>query len=310
MRFLLFAATVALGIAQPAVRPAIVMSVWYNGPRISPPQSLPATASYEILRSDLVAVRRAGFNGITSWISWREGEPRRGVLDVAPLDRLIRLAIEVGLHVEVQVYTNQEPAWKKDGTNALAGAFYEQIRDYYSERRNSVTVRFAASPTGVAPSSVRIGPQPAGIGAREARLEIWSEFVRGNRSLSFLGETSPLSPDMRAVGETAAVLTSNQALFAPLTPRAENGNVHVDPAGGIDARILESADAIVLVALNHSTRTRRVKLTFPPDIPEAIWQNMEAGNAVNFVVGADGPFYDHTFAPQDALVLAIRKRLR
>ena len=51
-------------------------------------------------------------------------------------------------------------------------------------------------------------------------------------------------------------------------------------------------------------------LTFPADLPEAIWQNMEAGNAVNFVMGATGPYYQHTFSPHDALVLAIRKKLR
>ena len=49
-------------------------------------------------------------------------------------------------------------------------------------------------------------------------------------------------------------------------------------------------------------------LTFPPAVPEAVWQNMLTGSAVNFVAGPTGPIYQRTFAAHDVLVLMIRKR--
>jgi hypothetical protein len=51
-----------------------------------------------------------------------------------------------------------------------------------------------------------------------------------------------------------------------------------------------------------------VTITFAPAIPEAIWQNMLTGSAVNFVAGATGPVYKRAFAAHEVLVLMIRKR--
>ena len=155
---------------------------------------------------------------------------------------------------------------------------------------------------------VRAWPGP---GAREARLAMWREFVRGARKICFAGPAEAESADMRALRETAGVITRNQALFAPLAPRAMgNETLTIEPAGAVRVHILESRDAMAIVALNESPQTRRVKLTFPLSIPEAIWQDMEAGRAVHFVMEKDGPAYTHTFAGHDVLVLAIRKTLR
>jgi len=76
----------------------------------------------------------------------------------------------------------------------------------------------------------------------------------------------------------------------------------------VAVNILESSDAIVIIAINHSAEVQKVTVTFPPDIPEAAWQNMEAGTDVHFVMGNTGPFLEHTFTPQDVVVLAIRKQ--
>jgi beta-galactosidase len=81
-------------------------------------------------------------------------------------------------------------------------------------------------------------------------------------------------------------------------------------AGRVEARFLESSDAIVLIAINHGDAAERVTFRFGPDVPEAIWQNMETGAAVNFVQGAEGPTYAHTFAARDVMVLVRGKRLR
>jgi hypothetical protein len=148
-----------------------------------------------------------------------------------------------------------------------------------------------------------------GPGAREARLAMWKAFADGQRKICFAGKAD--TPDMRAALETAGVIMRNLELFAPLTRREMRAEpIDVAPSAGIAVRVLESADAIVIVGLNESEKTRRVKITFPPSLPEAIWQDMEAGNAVHFVMEKRGPVYTHSFAPHDVLVLAIRKRLR
>jgi hypothetical protein len=73
---------------------------------------------------------------------------------------------------------------------------------------------------------------------------------------------------------------------------------------------MESRDAIVIIATNRASVPRKVTITFNPDIPEAIWQNMESGTSIDFVMGSKGPVFEHTFAARDALVLMIRKRFR
>jgi beta-galactosidase GanA len=88
-------------------------------------------------------------------------------------------------------------------------------------------------------------------------------------------------------------------------------DIRIDGAAGlVDARFLESSDAILLIAINHSDAPQTVTMTFGADIPEAIWQNMETGAQVNFVMGSSGPRLKHAFAPRDVLVLLRSKKLR
>ena len=67
---------------------------------------------------------------------------------------------------------------------------------------------------------------------------------------------------------------------------------------------------MVLIAINHGETPQRVTFGFTPDVPEAIWQNLETGAAVSFVQGASGPTYVHAFAARDVMVLVRGKRLR
>jgi hypothetical protein len=80
--------------------------------------------------------------------------------------------------------------------------------------------------------------------------------------------------------------------------------------GLVEARFLESAEAWLLVAINHADTPQTVTLAFAPDVPEAIWQNMETGAAVHFVQGPEGPTYRHQFAARDVMLLVRGKRLR
>jgi hypothetical protein len=87
--------------------------------------------------------------------------------------------------------------------------------------------------------------------------------------------------------------------------------VRIDGAPGlVEARFLESADAMLLIAINYGDTPQRVTFQFGPDVPEAIWQNMESGASVNFVQGASGPRYAHSFGARDVMVLVRGKRLR
>ncbi len=106
----------------------------------------------------------------------------------------------------------------------------------------------------------------------------------------------------RATGEFLQRLVASAGVVPEI--RLDGG------AGRVEARFLESADAILLIAINHGDAAERVTFAFGPDVPEAIWQNMETGAAVSFVQGASGPTYQHTFAPRDVMVLVRGKRLR
>jgi hypothetical protein len=118
-----------------------------------------------------------------------------------------------------------------------------------------------------------------------------------------------------AVGGYALVVSSRESSVEGILRAATESGVAPEVAiagttGVVEARFLESADVLMLIGLNHADTPQRVTMTFPPDTQEAIWQNMETGAAVNFIAGADGPTYTHTFAPKDSLVLMIRKSIR
>jgi hypothetical protein len=151
----------------------------------------------------------------------------------------------------------------------------------------------------------------------QVKQAAWYYFGMGARGIIF-GDWAALQQNgdaLTAAVEFAEHVSRNAALYAPLQPRVPKtdppdvtieGN---DPR--ISARFLESSDALLLIVTNHdASETREVTLTFSPEMPEAIWQNMLAGTAVNFVAGPKGPVYTRTFPPKDVLVLMIRKKLK
>lgn len=154
---------------------------------------------------------------------------------------------------------------------------------------------------------------PASVGARELRLRAWLAIANGARGIVF----EPLAPLMEdeyaldAASEFADNVTRNAALFAPLRPREVTNDVRIDPASStVETHFLESTVALVLIVANQTTDTHRVTLKFSTDIPEAIWQNMETGAAINFVASPGGPTYTRTFTPFDVIVLMIRKQYK
>ncbi len=147
--------------------------------------------------------------------------------------------------------------------------------------------------------------------AAQVRQEAWILVGRGYRGVLFDSWTTlRLNEEaLAAAASFADVVTRNSALFAPL--RQSSRAVSVDPpTSDIVARFVESDEAVLLVAANVTDSVQRVTLKFGPDTPEAIWQNMESGSAINFVAGPEGPIYGRTFSPHDVVVLMIRKQYR
>ena len=148
---------------------------------------------------------------------------------------------------------------------------------------------------------------------RELRFRAWQAMADGARGVVF----DPFPALMRnadaldAASEFADNVTRNAALYAPLRRRESTSDIRVDaPRPAVTARFLESNAALVLIALNPTADTHRVTFKFSTEIPEAIWQNMETGAAVNFVASAEGPTYTRTFTPFDVMVLMIRKQYK
>ena len=295
------AATLAPMAAAQASKstPFVAIGVWY-----------PATVDIDAMRQDFRDIQASGFNAVLTSISWKDGEPRRGAYNLLNLDRLIAIASEVGLRVHVDVLPEPEPSWKTDGTNALAGTFYEYVQKRVSVHPAVVGVNLQGTNP---PGPARLATVGSGAGLltmRQARVALWAAIAGGSRVFGFAGPTAPISAEILALGEVAGVVTRNAALFSPLRPRpTPPGSVTVK-GGLVSVDILDSANAIAIIAINRSSEVRKVTIAFPPDTPEAIWQNMEAGNAVHFVMSVTGPVLEHTFAAEDVLVLAISRKLR
>lgn len=284
---------------QTPAEPFVEIAVWYAGPGVRPPAQ--AAGDVDAMRTDLQAIRRAGFNTVVTWVRWSDAEPKKDAYALAGVERLIAASAAADLRVAVVVFPDP-PAWA--GAGADAGPFVA-----YAARRlslNPAVSRVVAHTADVERTRVELRDS-----APAARLAMWTAIARGERAVSFMADDGALAP-LLPLGETAGVITRNAALFAPLRPRF-GGVTSVASAGGgapVDVKLLESADALVIIGLNPAAAPRTAKITFTTEIPEAIWQNLETGTAVNFVMGKEGPFLEHTFAPRDVLVLMIRKKFR
>lgn len=150
-----------------------------------------------------------------------------------------------------------------------------------------------------------LGRFPADAGREGDPAIVMSTQGRGRAILIGTFPSAAFEQDPEKMRSTGEFL---QRLIASVGVSPE---VRIDGAPGrVEARFLESSDAIVLIAINHGDNAERVTFRFGPDVPEAIWQNMETGAAVNFVQGPDGPSYVHTFGARDVMVLVRGKRLR
>lgn len=153
-------------------------------------------------------------------------------------------------------------------------------------------------------------------GGSEVWQAAWSAIAQGHRGVVFedWASLSGNADARSAAAEFAGHMSRNAALYAPLRPREAPGRPDVTIAGGnshLEVAFLESTEALVMIVLNtHTTEPQSATLTFAPEMPEAIWQNMITGGAVNFVAGPKGPTYTPALEPSGVLVLMIRKTWR
>ena len=87
-------------------------SVWYSGGKARAPMlSEISVDSEKEWRSDLLQIKKLGFNTVRTWVEWSTCEPERGKYNFDNLRLLMRLADEVGLRVIIQVYVDSAPDW-------------------------------------------------------------------------------------------------------------------------------------------------------------------------------------------------------
>ena len=301
----LLVCTLSIGSQPTTTEPFVPVGVWYAGPAAQPPAT--ALGDLEALKRDLAAIRRAGFNSITTWVTWGEAEPKRRAYALGPVERLIAAAAQANLRTDVRIFTSAAPAWSAEPATDRQGFI-----DYASRR-----LRLGVGVMSVeAADAIEAAQRPIRVGRNaqtpiDARLAFWSAIAQGVGRVMFSDADGGAGPAVLSLGETAGIVTRNAALFAPMRPRGR-GVVDVTGAGGapVDVKLLESSDALMIIGTNYARALHKVTVTFAPDIPEAIWQNLETGTEVNFVMSGRGPFLEHTFAPRETLVLVIRKRLR
>jgi hypothetical protein len=195
-------------------------------------------------------------------------------------------------------------------------------------RFNVIAARDAAGAMAITPIEelLRGDARPLPLASREIGViavtpgahlaeAAWWQIARGARAVIFEDWTG-LQRDDRALADAATfadAITRNPELYVPLRPADKTGMRGLTIEGqktSVEAQWLESPEALLLIAVNRAAEPRDVTFLFSPEMPEAIWQNMLTGAAVNFVAGPKGPVYARTFPPHDVLVLMIRKRLR
>jgi len=76
--------------------------------------------------------------------------------------------------------------------------------------------------------------------------------------------------------------------------------------GLVEARFLESRDALLFIGINHADLAQRVEFTLPSSLRVVNAKNLESGMALGLVTGPDGPTMSHEFGPRDVLALLIR----
>ncbi len=77
-------------------------------------------------------------------------------------------------------------------------------------------------------------------------------------------------------------------------------------AGIVEARLLRSPAATLLIAINHGETAQEVTLTLPQELSALRGANLETGAPVRLAGGSSPPVLHHRFAARDVLVVVFR----
>jgi hypothetical protein len=289
--------------AQPPGGPVLI-GVWYGGGTRRPPEvAADPRAERDAWRRDVQVIRSLGFNCIVTWVSWAAAEPSQGEYRLDSVEQLAALAAAAGLRLRVRLFVDPPPEWAAGDAarvQANAAAFTGYLGGRVpldEETSGQIDARAAAAPA-------------------DLRLWGWAALARGSRAIAFhawpdlVGQRGEPADRAKAAADFAGVVTRNLALFNPLAPRPAASGPGIVVSGGaaqVHASVLESRDALVLIALNYRTDAATVTLRFPPGTTQEFWQNMETGEMVAFTMEGERPSLTHAFAPRGSLVLMIRK---
>jgi hypothetical protein len=145
------------------------------------------------------------------------------------------------------------------------------------------------------------------------RYRGWTAIRHGARAIAFAmnaqlppaaGSTDGVPPELRAAGGFAGSVTGSSALFLSIKP------IEGARSAQVDARLFQSRQALVLIALNHKDSPVDASIVLPASMPLAEWVDLETGEVAYFDRIADGIAHRHLFAARDARVLVIRKDIQ
>jgi beta-galactosidase len=121
---------------------------------------------------------------------------------------------------------------------------------------------------------------------------------------SFVSAAFEQDPEKNA---SAGRLIATLVRSAGVAPRIKM-EVSDGATGWVEARLMESQRALLLVGINHDTTPHRVSFELPADAPAGEWLNLETGGSIPLAGRAGaGPKFDYDFAGRDVLVLLARK---
>lgn len=144
-------------------------------------------------------------------------------------------------------------------------------------------------------------------GADGAPVATINEFGKGRAVLigSFVAAAFEQEPQKNAASGALIAALARLAGAAPRVKLDGEPGVH----GMVEARMMESDRAMLLIAINHDTQPHEVAIELPADAPGGEWQNLETATAIPLpgARSGRGPRFAHHFGPRDVLVLLARK---
>lgn len=122
------------------------------------------------------------------------------------------------------------------------------------------------------------------------------------------GELIAALAEMAGVSPRVTIASAETARATAEPDRAGERGLKRAAGGTIEARLMESDRAMLLVAINHDTSPHTVRIELPKDAPAGEWQNLETARPLPLAGRIEGgPAFEHRFAPRDVLVLLARK---